>query len=169
MRIDDYMNRTVDAGSPKLAAAARTAITIPQARVLELLKGTVTHSLEGGNKGSKFPTFHAYFEMDGDDVPKETVRKLRDEFVLIKAALNGAELGLLEGDNFVPVSKVSGMLRASNPDAGIFLRNVGLPHDFDAGRKVEETVNTCIEMCDEAIRRDCGFGKYTTPPAVAGF
>ncbi len=50
---------------------------------------------------------------------------------------------------------------ASNPDAGFFLTAIGLPTEFAAKEKLAELINGSIETCDEAIRRNCGFGKYS--------
>lgn len=150
--------------SLKKPTISSNGITIPQERILDLLNGSVLNSLEGGKKGSRFPTLHAYLEMDGEDIANETVKKLRAEFAKVRDALKDSmELGVMEGNQFVPVSKIADRIYASSPDAGIFLRNVGLPRDFPANEKLIELVGSSIEMCDEAIRRDCGFGKYSKP------
>ncbi|MDE1865542.1 MAG: hypothetical protein KGH94_02800 [Candidatus Micrarchaeota archaeon] len=137
-------------------------IAVPQAKILEVLRDSVINGPEGGKKASRFPTIHSYLEMEGEDIPNETVRKLREEFVQIRASLGTMSLGIIEDGQFVLVDKISGRAFASNPDAGIFLRNVGLPRDFPASERIAELVSSSIEMCDEAIRRNCGFGKYTT-------
>lgn len=46
--------------------------------------------------------------------------------------------------------------------AGHFYRSVGVPRKYSPIEKLVEVVNICLEQCDEAIRRNCGFGKYTT-------
>ena len=137
-------------------------ISIPQSRMLELLRDSVIHSLENGKKASKFPTLHAYLEMDGEDIPNPTVKKLREEFVKLKEFLPDLKLGVFENDKFIGVDKISGMAYASNPDAGLFLRNVGVPVEFPAKNKITELIDMSISTCDEAIQSNCGVGKYSS-------
>jgi hypothetical protein len=142
-------------------ATIEKRITIPQERSLELLRDSVIHSLEGGQKASKFPTLHAYIEMTGEDVPNATVRKLREEFIQIRDSLPSINFGIVENGQFVAVDKISGRGYASNPDAGFFLTAVGLPTEFPVKDKLAELINWSIETCDKAIGRNCGFGKYS--------
>ncbi len=135
---------------------------VTEQQMLDVLRDSVIHGLEAGVKGSKFPVLHQYLEMEGDDVDNRTVKKLRAEFARIREATSGLEAGLYQDGNFVLVSAVNGRAYASNPDAGIFLRNVGLPRKYSPREKLVEAVNICLEQCDEVIRRNCGFGKYTT-------
>jgi len=134
---------------------------VTEQQILEVLRDTVIHGLEAGVKGSKFPMLHQYLEMEGDDVDPETVKKLRDDFARIKEATSELEIGVYQGGSFVPVSAVNGRAYASNPDAGIILRNAGVPKRYSPREKLAEVVNTALEQCDEAIKRNCGFGKYT--------
>jgi len=134
---------------------------VPQQRALEVLRDTVIEGLEDGQKGSKFPTLHMYLEMEGEDIDNPTVQRLREEFAQIQEALPQLHLGLYQEGNFTPVDYISGRAYASNPDAGLFLTSVGLAKDFPAREKLEELVGQSVGICDEAIRRECGFGKYT--------
>ena len=109
-----------------------------------------------------YQTFHQYLEMEGDDVDNQTVKKLREDFARIKEATDGLEVGVYQTGNFVQVSSVSERTVASNPDAGICLRNVGVSRRYSPREKFVEVVNMALEQCDEAIRRNCGFGRYTT-------
>ena len=135
---------------------------VTEQQMLDVLRDSVIHGLEAGVKGSKFPTFHQYLEMEGDDVERETVKKLRDDFARIKEATSGLEIGVYQEGNFVQVSAVNGRATASNPDAGIYLRNIGVPRKYSPKEKLVDVVNMALEQCDEAVRRNCGFGKYTT-------
>jgi hypothetical protein len=136
---------------------------VSQERVLEVLRDSVIEGLEGRQKGSKFPTLHTYLEMEGEDIDNPTVRRLREEFARIQQALPNLHIGLYQEGSFVPVDGISGRVRMSNPDAGLLLTSVGLARDFPARENLGEVVRQSLDICDEAIRRDCGFGKYTTP------
>src|SRR3989344_3654754 len=64
---------------------------------------------------------------------------------------------------FVPVERIGGRFYSANSDAGFFLTGVGIPKDFPAKDKIKELVRYSIQLCDEAIRRECGFGEYSKP------
>jgi len=134
---------------------------VPQQRALEVLRDTVIEGLESGQKGSKFPTLHMYLEMEGEDIDYPTVQRLRGEFAQIQEVLPQLHIGLYQDGNFTPIDYISGRAYASNPDAGFFLTSVGLANDFPAREKLKELVGQSVRICDEAIRRECGFGKYT--------
>lgn len=136
---------------------------VSQKQALEVLRDSVIHGLEQRNKGSRFPVLHAYLEMEGEDIDYETVKKLRDEFVHIQGAFGSLELGLYQDSQFVLVNAIEGRAYASNPDAPLVLRCVGVPRDYPAKEKLAELVNDSVAMCDEALRRECGFGKYSKP------
>ena len=137
---------------------------IPQERFLDLIKGTVIYGLEGGIKGSRFPNLISYLEMEGEDVDCDSVRKIRAEFDLARKEINDkTPIGVYENGQFVPVEAVSGMARSANPDAPLFLRSAGIRIDFPAREKLEKILEDSIDMCDEAIRRQCGFGRYSRP------
>ena len=134
---------------------------VPQEKALKVLRDTVIEGLESGQKGSKFPTLHMYLEMEGEDIDNPTVKRLREEFTQIQGALPQLHLGLYQDGKFTPVDYISCRAYASNPDAGFFLTSVGLAKDFPAREKLEELVGQSVGICDEAIRQECGFGKYT--------
>lgn len=134
---------------------------VPQERAFEILRDSLIEGIENRQKGSRFPTLHTYLEMKGEDVDNPTVKRLREEFVQIQEVLPHLHLGLYENGNFVPVDYITSRAYASNPDAGFFLTSIGLPKDYPTKERLEELVKESIRICDEAIRRDCGFGKYT--------
>lgn len=133
---------------------------VPREKTLDVLKDTVVNSLEDGQKGSKFPTLHMYLEMEGEDIDNSTVRRLREEFIRIREALPELNVGLFEKGEFVPIEYITSKTYPS-PHAPWILQQTGMLQDHPAKNKLEEAIEQCIEMCDKAIRRDCGFGKYT--------
>jgi hypothetical protein len=134
---------------------------VTEQQMLEVLRDSVIHGLEAGVKGSKFPTFHQYLEMEGDDVDNETVKKLREDFARIKEVISGLETGLYQDENFVQVTAVNGRAYPSHM-APVVLQATGFPRKYPSREKLVDVVNIALERCDEAIRRNCGFGKYTT-------
>lgn len=134
---------------------------VSQERSLEVLRDSVVEGIENKQKGSRFPTLHMYLEMEGGDIDNQTVKRLREEFLQIQEALPQLQLGLYEDGKFVSIDYITGRAYASNPDAGFFLTSIGLPRDYPAREKLEELLIGSLRICDEAIRRDCGFGKYT--------
>jgi hypothetical protein len=134
---------------------------VPQQKTPEVLRDSVIEGLEGGEKGSRFPTLHAYLEMEGEDIDNTTVKALRDEFAQIQEALSQLHLGLYQDGRFVPVDYFTGRACATNPDAGIFLTSVGVHREYPARETIAQLVRESLEICDEAISRDCGFGRYT--------
>ena len=134
---------------------------VPQNKFVDVLRDTVIECLESGHKGSKLPALHAYLEMDGEDIDNKSVKQLRNDFSQVLKAIPNLHIGLYQEGKFVPVDYISGTARLSNPDAGFFLTAVGVDRDFPAREKLEEMVRASINTCDEAIKRNCGFGKYT--------
>ena len=134
---------------------------VTEQQMLEVLRDSVIHELESGVKSSRFPTFHQYLEMEGDDVDNATVRKLREDFARIKESVNGLEIGFYQDGNFVQISAVNGKAYPSHI-APIVLQATGVPRKYSPRAKLAEIVDVALEQCDEAIRRNCGFGKYTT-------
>src|SRR3989344_1102377 len=116
----------------------------------------------GGKNESQYPVLQAYLGSDGN-IDNNTVRKLREEFVRISETVGDLELGLIEDGTFVPVERIGGRFYSANSDAGFFLTGVGIPKDFPAKDKIKELVRYSIQLCDEAIRRECGFGEYSKP------
>ena len=77
------------------------------------------------------------------------------------AIISQLETGIYQKGNFVQVSAVNGRAFTSNTDAGFYSRVVGVPRKYSPREKLVDVVNMALEQCDEAIRRNCGFGKYT--------
>lgn len=120
---------------------------------LAVLKESVIQRLEGGNKGSKFPVFHAYFETLGDDLEAEMVSVLKKEFLQINAAFcEGMELVSSRVDVNVPVHETE------------YSSLFGVSVKKDARETIGGLLNAAIEQCDLAIIAGCGFGKFSASP-----
>lgn len=121
---------------------------------LTVLQETVIQNLEGGIKGSKFPTMHAYFDgtYGHDDVPPEKIPALKEEFLEItKAFCEGMKL-------------VSSTVTVSVPthDTG-YSPLFGVPVEKDSYETIGAILNESIDQCTLAIILNCGFGKYSAP------
>lgn len=122
---------------------------------LTVLQETVIQKLEGGAKGSKFPTMHAYFDgtYGHDDISPEKIPALKEEFLQItKAFCEGMEL-------------VSSTVTVSVPthDTG-YSPLFGVPVEKDSYEAIGYVLNESVDQCTIAIILKCGFGKYSAPP-----
>lgn len=137
---------------------------VPEEKAIFVLRDSVIKSLEEGTKGKRFSTFHAYLDMEGEDIDYETVQKLKGDFVEISDNLGGLELGLC--DDAGTFNSVSGIMRRESlsHQAPLLLRATVRPEvRYDPRTILTEIIQYSIAMCDEAIRRECGFGKYSRP------
>lgn len=133
---------------------------VSEERMIDVLRDTVVHSLEGGEGGSQYPALHQYLNMEGDDVDGETVKSLREDFSKVAGRLEGISIVLVEDGQVSPVEKVS-CIDYGSPHSP-FVMQAGMRNDYDPNSKLREIVDIGLAQCDEAIRRGCGFGKYTT-------
>ncbi|MFH1036615.1 MAG: hypothetical protein V1756_00905 [Patescibacteria group bacterium] len=121
---------------------------------LTVLQETVVQKLEGGVKGSKFPTMHDYFDgiYGHDDVPPEKIPALKEEFLQItKAFCEGMEL-------------VSSTVTVSVPTHNTgYSPLFGVPVEKDSYETIGHVLNESIDQCTLAIILGCGFGKYSAP------
>jgi hypothetical protein len=133
-------------------------------KLLEVLQQTVIYALEGGKKGSKFPALHAYFDMQGDDVEPEKVRRLNEEFLAIKKALGekgkSLEIGLMRDGRYVRVRNILKKHYAS-PHASWIMQQTPVLVNSDSADGLALVVDMGLQECGKAIERDCGFGKYS--------
>lgn len=120
------------------------------ANPLAVLKESVIQKLEGGNKGSKFPIFHAHFEKSNDDLEAEKIPALKKEFLQISAAFcEGMELTSSRVEVSVPVHETG------------YSSLFGVPVEKDARETIGNILNATIEQCDLAIIAGCGFGRFS--------
>ena len=127
---------------------------------MKVLMDSLTHQF-GVEPRKRFPTFYAYIEMEGDDIDNPTVKKLKEDYTKIKELYGSLELGIIQGSSFVNVSSFKGEGHFS-PHAPFMAQIIVRPTvNYNAKDRLESMINQSLLICDEAIRRDCGFGKYT--------
>jgi len=136
-------------------------IKLPENLAIKVLMESLVHRF-GDQARTQFPTFYTFFEMQGEDLDNATVRKLRGEFEQINGLINGdLELGIVQGSRFVYVKAFEGKGTLS-PHAPFMARQLIRPDvDYDAKSRLNMHIQDSLAMCDEAIRRNCGFGTYS--------
>ena len=139
----------------------KEGIIVPEKLAIKVLTDSLARRL-GEQARTKFPAFYSYWEMSGEDVDNSTVKSLRKEYSQIEDLIKeGLELGILQDSGYVPVRAFEGKGSLS-PHAPVMVRALIRPSvEYDARSTLIEMVNDSLAMCDEAISRNCGFGKYS--------
>ncbi|MBS3157384.1 hypothetical protein J4442_04430 [Candidatus Woesearchaeota archaeon] len=125
---------------------------------MRLLVDSICHSLEDSKRGSRYPVLQEYGTKGTDDLEQEKIEPLKRELSQVQQQFGELELGVLEGEEFRHVDTVKVIVPVHSTG---YSNLIGPKVKKDAREEMKGYVEMGIEMCDEAIRRRCGFGKYS--------
>lgn len=136
-------------------------IAVPENLAFQVLSDSLSYRFKE-QAGTKFPTLYVYVKMDGEDVDKSFVARLRDEFVQVRELVRGdLELRVVQGEDYASVRAFEGQGSLS-PHAPVMARaTIKRKVEYNAKSRLGEIISDAVAMCNEAIRRNCGFGKYS--------
>ena len=131
---------------------------------------SIGECLEVRVKGSRFPVLQGFLKSDIDDLPYESVKKLREELLVVRNESEYLRIGTYCKSSILFPNDTD-LIVPGFVHVEYFFEFCWIPSFFGEDEFVmsivspretfESFINSTLEVCDIALECGCGFGSYS--------